>query len=123
MAVSSGGIQPGEAGILSGQIEMPERSLGGEEASAQMGIFSSPEGDPWGELGAALTCVEREALGVILASGDLKAFSDLKGVMVEVLAEGINEKAMDLTGDGILDEEFALYEDYRDQVERMLEGT
>lgn len=121
MAVSSGGIQPGEAGmaVSSGGIRPGEAGILGSPE----GIFSSPEGDPWGELGAALTCVEREALGVILASGDLKAFSDLKGVMVEVLAEGINEKAMDLTGDGILDEEFALYEDYRDQVERMLEGT
>ena len=41
--------------------------------------------------------------------------------MLEVLAEGINEKAADVVGDGILDNEFAFYEDYLEEVRKMLD--
>ena len=39
---------------------------------------------------------------------------------MEVLLDGINEKALDCTGDSILDDEAALYDDYREQVKEMV---
>ena len=49
----------------------------------------------------------------------MKQFADAHGVMLEVLMEGINEKAMEAVGDNLLDEDFTLYEDYREQVMEM----
>jgi hypothetical protein len=40
--------------------------------------------------------------------------------MLEVLMDGINEKAMDIIGDNILDD-LEIYEDYKDQVKGMVE--
>ncbi len=77
---------------------------------------------PWAELKQALTQVERMALKVLLKDAtDLKAFADAQGIMQEVLADGINEKAMDSIGDGLMDEEFVLYEDYIEDVRKLVE--
>ena len=43
---------------------------------------------------------------------ELKKFADECGVMLEVLADGINEKAMDIVGDNILSDDFEIYDDY-----------
>lgn len=43
--------------------------------------------------------------------------------MLEVLAEGINEKAMDCVGDGLLDEELVIYEEYREQIREICPGA
>ena len=51
---------------------------------------------------------------------NIKKFAYDHGIMPEVLADGINEKAMDLIGDSIFDEEFILYEDYIDQVKEWI---
>ena len=40
--------------------------------------------------------------------------------MLEVLVDGINEKAMDFIGDNLLDEEFVLYDDYKEQVKELI---
>lgn len=76
---------------------------------------------PWAELKQELSSVELQALGILLEGADFKAFADSKGVMVEVLADGINEKAMDAIGDGLMDEEFVLYEDYIEEVRKLVE--
>ncbi|MBQ7863672.1 MAG: TerB N-terminal domain-containing protein [Lachnospiraceae bacterium] len=85
------------------------------ESSTEM-----PSG-PWAELKQALSAIELQALGVLLEGADFKAFADSQGVMVEVLADGINEKAMDAIGDGLMDEEFVLYEDYIEEVRKLVE--
>ena len=77
---------------------------------------------PWAELKAALSLVEAEALALLCnGSSGLKAFADSRGIMLEVLADGINEKAMDAIGDGLMDEEFVLYEDYIEEVRKLVE--
>lgn len=77
---------------------------------------------PWAELKQALTQMELMALKVLLKnSKNLKAFADARGIMQEVLADGINEKAMDVIGDGLMDEEFVLYEDYIEEVRKLVE--
>ena len=82
----------------------------------------SPEmpSGPWAELKQALNSVELQALGILLEGADFKSFADSQGVMVEVLADGINEKAMDFIGDGLMDEEFVLYEDYIEEVRKLV---
>lgn len=78
--------------------------------------------DEWKTLGEALTETERQALRIILNDkANLKQFADEQGIMLEVLAEGINEKASDMVGDGLLDNDFEVYEDYLEDVSKMLD--
>ena len=80
--------------------------------------------DPWLQLGLALNSLQREALLIALEGGEgLKDLADENGIMVEVLMEGINDLAMDYVGDSLTDEEFLVYEDYREDVKRMVEKT
>lgn len=101
-----------------------------ETASSMPGKFTpSPEPedsfvDSWQELKSALTDVETKALFLLLrGETDIKKFADEQGIMLEILMDGINEKAMDLVGDNLLDGEFAIYEDYIEQVKEMVEET
>ena len=81
----------------------------------------TPISDVWESLKKALTGIEMEALSVVLhGEGELKKYADACGIMLEVLVEGINEKAMDYIGDSLLDEEFVLYEDYKEQVKEWI---
>lgn len=80
------------------------------------------EADVWGSFRDVLSECELGALGVLLGKGDVKEFADENGVMVEVLVDGINEKAMDFIGDNLLDEGFEVYEDYLRDVSSLLEG-
>lgn len=78
--------------------------------------------DEWKALGETLTETERQALRIILNDKtNLKQFADEQGIMLEVLAEGINEKASDMVGDGLLDNDFEVYEDYLEDVSKMLD--
>ena len=94
-------------------------------------VFEEDEApDSWSELKNALTEMELEALDFILqkdcdlyGEADIKEFADHHGVMLEVLIDGINEKAMDYIGDSLVDEEFTVYEDYAEEVRKMMEGT
>ena len=81
----------------------------------------SPLSDSWTSLKYALTDIESLALAEILSGGNIKKFADGHNIMLEVLADGINEKATDCIGDNILDDEFAVYEDYENQVKGMIE--
>ena len=68
-----------------------------------------------------MTETEAKALYIILnGETDLKQFADRQGVMLEILAEGINEKAADIIGDALLDNEFEIYEDYLEEVKEVL---
>jgi hypothetical protein len=40
--------------------------------------------------------------------------------MPEVLVDSINEKAMDIIGDSLMDEDFVLYDDYKEQVKELV---
>jgi len=76
--------------------------------------------DGWKALKDILTGVERKALSLALQeNADIKAFADENNIMLEVLADSINEKAADCIGDSILeiDEEMMIYDEYRDDIE------
>jgi len=82
------------------------------------------ETDVWSELSDALSVTERRALIIALnGGGNIKAFADENGIMLEVLADGINEKAADYIGDNILelDGGMAIYDEYRDNIARIIE--
>ena len=75
--------------------------------------------DGWKALKNALTDVERKALSVALQeNSDIKAFANENNIMLEVLADSINEKAADYIGDNLLeiDEDMILYDEYRDNI-------
>lgn len=77
--------------------------------------------DVWTSLKNELTHIETGALSVIVVGEtDLKEYADECGIMLEVLIDGINEKAMDFIGDNLLDEEFVLYDDYKKQVKELI---
>lgn len=105
---------------MEGIHEQPEIPAiqGQQETSAPQ----PAENDQWKALREALTETEAEALRIILnGKTNLKQFADGQGVMLELLAEGINEKAADIIGDALLDNEFEIYEDYLEDVKEMLE--
>lgn len=78
--------------------------------------------DSWEGLRNALSEIEAKALLIVmLRESDIKQFADEHGVMLEVLIDGINEKAMDFVGDNLLDDEFTIYDDYIEQVKEMVE--
>lgn len=92
--------------------------------TAPYAVPGSPQSappDPWADLRDVLSNTESAALSAAL-SGEtaFRKFADGHGVMPEVLADGINEKAMDLVGDSLLDNEFAFYEDYIEKIKEMV---
>lgn len=98
-----------------------------DSVSSDQNIFSDPSDvevssnfDIWDMLKDALNENELKALDVIIVNGDLKKFADESGIMLEVLVDGINEKAMDYIGDNILDEDMAIYEDYEEYIKGMV---
>lgn len=104
-----------------GNVSTPEENLPMKERN-QAELNSEVQLDTgWSLLKRLLTEQERKALAALLDGEDFKAYSDSIRVMQEVLADGINEKALDAIGDNILDEELALYDDYKEQVRGMVE--
>ncbi|MBD5460987.1 MAG: hypothetical protein HDR26_08625 [Lachnospiraceae bacterium] len=76
---------------------------------------------PWTALRRALSNAEAGALSAVLRGGtDFTEYADRHGIMPEVLADDINEKAMDFIGDSLLDNEFEPYEDYIEQIKEMV---
>lgn len=81
----------------------------------------APDAGIWEKLKASLSETEVTALSVILDGGtSLRQFADERGIMLEVLVDGINEKAMDTIGDSLIDDEFVVYEDYINQVKELV---
>lgn len=74
-------------------------------------------GGGWDAFKAALSDAERRALCEALGDGArFFAVADKEGIMPEILAESINEKAAEHIGDVVLGEDMAVYDEYRDKV-------
>ena len=88
-------------------------AAGGQDAFADA-VEDNPTAasDGWDALREALDDSEAAALALILNGTDIKIFAAERGIMPEVLVDGINEKAIDHVGDSIIDGDFALYEEY-----------
>ncbi|MCL2422240.1 MAG: TerB N-terminal domain-containing protein, partial [Defluviitaleaceae bacterium] len=88
---------------------------------SQMDLKS--ETDNWSILKNELSTIELEALKILLADVSetgIKAFANKNGIMIEVLADGINEKAADHIGDNLLDEDMIIYEDYAEKIAELV---
>jgi hypothetical protein len=77
--------------------------------------------DIWEAFAASLTPVETAALKKMLAGitvKDMAEFARDSGVMPEVLLDGINQKALDLTGDTILElaDDMVVFDDYKEHL-------
>lgn len=77
--------------------------------------------DEWENFKNVLGDIEKQALMIIITGEkQIKQFADDNGFMLEVLIDGINEKAMDFIGDNILDEDFKVYDDYIEKAKEMV---
>lgn len=106
-----------DADPAANRLPMPDQSLFADPAEPE----PAPVADIWERLKDILSERELRALAVILQGADIRQFADDNDVMLEVLADGINEKSMDYIGDNLLDAELAIYEDYRIHVKGMVE--
>jgi hypothetical protein len=78
--------------------------------------------DGWDSFFDALNDTEREAIAILLDGGaDIKKFADGNGIMLEVLLDGINDKAADHVGDSLLETggDVRIYDEYAEAVKRM----
>ena len=75
------------------------------------------ESSPWAKLINALTEAEGQIIALSLASklAEIKILLAEAHIMPEIIADSINEKAMDTVGDNILEEAdtFEIYQDYK----------
>ena len=81
--------------------------------------------EDWSVLRESLNGLEIEVLRLItqgVADSDIKEVALERGIMLEVLASGINEKAVDTVGDSILDTEDGLriYPEYNEKTAEMV---
>ena len=93
-----------------------------EEMPAATAVTVPGSNNPWAALKNLLTNVELDALKWALVDpGNVKSFADENGVMLEILADGINEKAMDAIGDNILElhDTIVIYDEYVAEVQSM----
>ena len=76
----------------------------------------------WDALKQALSEAEHMALALIICGGDIRALADEHGIMLEVLADGINEKALDTIGDNILEftDDLVAYDDYVENIREIV---
>ena len=114
-----------ESAVLVEPIGEPGAESGGLEDQDGMADFGTAAGGGWAALKEALSAVEVEALSLVLrGDAGIKAFADEHGVMLEVLADGINEKAVDHIGDSILevDDGMSVFDEYRENVAELVVG-
>jgi len=106
-----------EALIIDEQITPQEQN---QNVFADFTKEPLPASGVWESFKNSLSENDLRALAVISKGGDIKAYADESGVFLEVLIEGINEKATDHIGDNLLDDNFALYDDYKDQTKELI---
>ena len=82
----------------------------------------TPLSDSWQGLKNALSEIEKKALYILIrGESDIKKYADECGIMLEVLIDGLNEKAMDFVGDNLVDGDIVIYDDYKKQIKEMVE--
>jgi len=95
---------------------------GGGSNDRDVGNDVQIAGNPWSTFKNSLTATELEALQISLSNpNDIKTFASTNNIMLEILADGINEKAMDTIGDNILElsDTMEIYEDYISEIKEL----
>lgn len=103
-------------------IEEKQDNTSIQEKIAEVSFDRLDDLDQWGELRLTLTNLELAALRLVLAEQSLKPFAMEKMIMLEVLVDGINQKAMDCIGDAVLayEESVFIYDDYIENIMEMV---
>lgn len=96
------------------------------DTKAEATVAASEPEDIWESLVSQLDELEAKALKLLLGGAAVKQIQDLardSGLMLEVLIDGINQKAFDTIGDTILEftDEIVIYEDYINQLRTAIE--
>lgn len=95
-------------------------------AIAENTSLSEEPDDIWKAFARSLDKTEKTAVRMVLkeiSAGELEAFSKESNVMLEVLIDNINQKAMDTMGDGVFDfsEQVTVFEDYKEDLKRVMD--
>lgn len=115
------GLKPNDKSTLSELRPLNELALSDSKATEEPALSdlkatdATVLSDGWTSLRKALSNIEINALtAVIQGNRDIKQFADDHGIMLEVLADSINEKAFDHIGDNILelDDSMTIYDEY-----------
>lgn len=113
-----------ESAFFAGAVSDAQEAISKKDEDAgntASGAQAAAGDDPWSALRQALGETGLTALSILLEDrAKLRDFADARGLMLEVLLDEINEKAMDYVGDSLVDEELAIYEDYIKQVKGMV---
>jgi len=85
-----------------------------EKTVIEAPLVTTSTTDPWQPFKTSLTDIERETLKRLLAGNSVQPFAKEKMIMLEVLVDGINDKAMDTIGDTLLeiDDDVVVHEEY-----------
>jgi len=108
------------------KLVVPEDDIpvpAGADASLYTSNSAFGPDDPWDALKNTLDAIEIRALkSALLGGAGVKAIADESGIMLEVLADGINEKAADCIGDSILEvgDGLEIYDDYKENVKSIV---
>jgi len=103
----------------------PSPALAAPPVPAPMGpdmpASASPAPRGWEGLSASLSAAERQALRSMAAGQDLDTVAAALGVMAELLADGINQKAMAHLGDTLFEVEGEVFPEYRENFMKMVD--
>ena len=115
--------RPDENALLKEGEADPSAEPGSQELHTSLPMQA--EGSAWDHFAASLDAAEREALCRALRGAsvaELSAYAKSRRIMLEVLVDGINEKAVDTVEDTIIDctDVLEVFEEYKDELERVM---
>lgn len=121
-----GGSLPAERALLEETAKTPPPAAPGPQVlSAGLSTQANGSGSGWEQFAAALSAAEREALCRALrgaSAAELSAYAKSCRLMLEVLVDGINEKAVDAVEDTVMDctDTVEVFEEYREELESVM---
>lgn len=121
-----GDLLPVESALLEEKGKTPPPTAPGLQGlNAGLPTQANDSGSGWEQFAASLSAAEREALCRALRGAsvaELSAYAKSCHLMLEVLVDGINEKAVDTVEDTIIDctDTVEVFEEYRDELERVM---
>lgn len=104
------------------KLIIPEESKSEEIRVEQAILAMTPvASDGWTEFRESLTPIECEVLTLALRGEEIRTIAAQNMIMPEILADSINQKAMDCLGDIILelDDTIIIYDEYREKLMEM----
>ena len=121
-----GDLLPVESALFEETLKTPPPAAPGPQGiRAGLPAQANDSGSGWEQFAASLSAAEREALCRALRGAsvaELSAYAKSCHLMLEVLVDGINEKAVDTVEDTIIDctDTVEVFEEYRDELERVM---